>query len=342
MISRCTRRVLLRRLVASLLVLLPSRRLALSDKESAPLPPALPQEAAVAAPSPAGLQSLLGPCPRVKVVGVGGAGGTIVARLLEKGIPGAEFCVADTNVRSEMYLEGQRGILLGPNLTRGLATGGCLERGAQAAAESAGELRAALAGADLALIVAGLGGGTGGGAGPVVTQLAREAGATTVALVTLPFAFEGRRRAAKAAEGLDALSATADTVIVVTYEALSSALRSHTLAKAFRALDDLVAGSARGLVEPLTIPGLICVHFDDFRRLLSRGGMARLGVAQAEGLQSGQRAVWDAVASPLCSGAPFVRPRASSSACVRGSTWMYGMLPRPARLSPRPPLPTPR
>ncbi len=290
MASRCTRRAFLRRSGQALAGVALWRLFGPSAVESAAATPAPPAPLRASCP------------PGVKVVGVGGAGVHAVARMLEQGVAGAEVCFADTNVQPAFYLPGTRSLLLGPHLARGLGAGGLIGRGEAAALESAAELRAMLAGAEMAVIVAGLGGGSGGGAGPVVARLAREAGAAVVALVTMPFYFEGRRRHEQAETGLEALLAAADAVIAIPADALIASHGHSPLSAVFCALDDVVRRAARSLIELVAAPGLICVDADSLRAVLASGGAGRMGLGQAEGLGAPRRAVEDALRSPFLAG----------------------------------------
>jgi len=240
--------------------------------------------------------------PLVRVIAIGGAGVHAVARMVEQGITGAGFCFADTNVQPAFYLPGTHSLLLGPDLARGLGSGGKMGLGQAAALASEPDLRAMLAGTELAVLVAGLGGGTGGGAGPVIARLAREAGATTVALVTMPFYFEGRRRHESALAGLEALQAAAGAVLVLPADGLIPTHRHSPLLAIFQALDGLLWQATRSLVELVTVPGPICVDPDSLRLVLSGAGPGRLGLGQAGGAHAARRAAVAALASPFLCG----------------------------------------
>ncbi len=291
MAAHCTRREFLRRSMRALAAAGLWRVFGIAPAASAPTStPTTPHSLA------------MDPPPAVLVIGVGHAGGQAITRMARQGIAGAALCVADTNVCPALYLPATRHILLGPHLARGLGAGGYMEHGAAAAEASTAELRSALAGAELALIVAGMGGGTGGGAAPVVARLAREAGALAVALVTMPFKFEGRRRQANALAGVATLRAAAGAVIAVPCDGILPTHHHRSLSAGFAALDDLLSRAARSLVETLTVPGLIGVDPQMLQPALGQPGYCRLGVGQAAGQDGGRRAAEAALASPFLGG----------------------------------------
>ena len=282
------RRTFLWRAAASVLALLAGRDLAAL---------AAPGGEGVSCPPTGSTPLSFDGTPQVRIVGMGGAGANVVAQLAAAGVPGATLAVADTNVCPELYIPGVPSLLLGPCMARGLGAGGSLDRGAKAAEESAKGLAELVAGTDLVLILAGLGGGTGGGAAPVLARLAREAGADVFALVTLPFGFDGRRRLQTAVAALTALREAVPVTIALPYQALFATLAAYTVCRAFAALDDLLAATARDLVEPLSTPSLICLDHRDCLAVLA-GGWCSLGWGRAAGEGSGIRAAQAALAHP--------------------------------------------
>ncbi|WP_167857339.1 cell division protein FtsZ [Candidatus Chloroploca mongolica] len=240
---------------------------------------------------------------RIRVIGVGGAGGNVINCLVKHRMAAIDTLAANTDRQA---LSGGRAgglICLGENLTRGLGAGGNPEVGRHAAEESLKALTAALRGADMVFIAAGMGGGTGTGAAPIVAEVARELGALTVALVTRPFSFEGRRRARTAEEGLEALRAVADTVIVVPNDRLLQvAGRSTTVRESFSMADAVLRHGVQGIADLVTNHGLINVDFADVRAIMSEAGPALLGIGSAQGADRAVEAARRAMACPLLEG----------------------------------------
>ncbi|HOG45091.1 MAG TPA: hypothetical protein PLJ35_10290 [Anaerolineae bacterium] len=262
--------------------------------------------------------------PQAVIIGVGGAGAKAISLLAARGVAGARLCVAECDVAAALQAPGAQRVLLGPQVARGLGAGGLVGRGEACALASAPELRDVLGGVGLALLVAGLGGGSGGGAGSVIARLAREAGAITIALVTLPFGFEGRRRWANAQAGLAALRSEADAVVAIPCDGLLPAHRDKSIMAAFQALDGLLSRAARSLVETVTVPGLIGIDPADLRYILRHEGCVRLGHGEASGHNAAVRAATAALASPFLGGpiatAPgiFVAVRGGEALTVGG------------------------
>jgi len=236
----------------------------------------------------------------IKVLGVGGAGSNAVDRMIQFGIPGVEFIAANTDAQALSLSEAPVKIQLGVQLTRGLGAGGDPTLGARAAEESAAAIRDALAGADMVFIAAGMGGGTGTGAAPVVARLAREVGALTVAVVTEPFSFEGKRRRQAAEAGIQRLRQAVDTLIVVPNDRLLQVI-SHTVSLdiAFRIVDDVLRQGVQGVSELVTTPGLINVDFSDVRAIMAMRGKALMSIGQGRGERKAVDAAQMAVQSPL-------------------------------------------
>ncbi len=235
----------------------------------------------------------------IKVVGVGGAGGNAVEHMINSGVKGVEFVVANTDAQSLARCTASTRIQLG---TSGLGAGAKPEAGQAAAIEQRDAIRAALSGANMVFITAGMGGGTGTGAAPVVAEVAKEMGILTVAVVTKPFQFEGKRiRVAEA--GLELLSQNVDSLIVILNERLMEVLGDDvSMRDAFKAADDVLHNAVAGIAEIINCPGLVNVDFEDVRTVMSEMGMAMMGSAFASGVDRARLAAEQAVASPLLEG----------------------------------------
>jgi cell division protein FtsZ len=236
----------------------------------------------------------------IKVIGVGGGGGNAVDHMLAANIDGVEFIVANTDAQA-LKKSGARTVLqLGANLTKGLGAGSDPAIGRQAAVEDRERIAEALAGADMVFITAGMGGGTGTGAAPVVAQVARDNSILTVAVVTKPFPFEGRKRMAIAEQGIKELAEYVDSIITIPNEKLLSVVgKGASLLEAFSQANAVLQGAVQGIAELITRPGLINVDFADVRTVMSEMGMAMMGTATASGEHRAQDAARAAVASPL-------------------------------------------
>jgi len=239
--------------------------------------------------------------PRIRVVGVGGAGVNAVNRMVEAEVEGVEFLAVNTDQQSLQQSTADVTLHIGAELTRGLGSGSDAAVGRQAAMEDYDRIKALLKGSDMIFITAGAGGGTGTGAAPVVARIAREVGALTVAIVTKPFGFEGTRRAEQADHGVQTLAEEVDTLIVVPNNRLLSVLDKQTaMVEAFRVADDVLRQGVQGISDLVTLPGLINLDFADVRTIMSDAGAALLGIGMGVGGE--QRAVdaaMQAVASPL-------------------------------------------
>ncbi|MEO8998829.1 MAG: cell division protein FtsZ [Rhodanobacter sp.] len=242
----------------------------------------------------------LAPNAVIKVIGVGGGGGNAVAHMLNANIEGVEFVVANTDAQAMTSCGSKTHLQLGGNVTKGLGAGANPEVGRQAALEDRERIEAMLEGADMVFITAGMGGGTGTGAAPVVAQLAKEKGILTVAVVTKPFPFEGRRRMQVALKGIEDLSQHVDSLITVPNEKLLSVLgRDVTLLNAFKAANDVLQGAVQGIADLITAPGLINVDFADVRTVMSEMGLAMMGSGTARGDDRAQAAAEAAIKNPL-------------------------------------------
>ncbi len=236
----------------------------------------------------------------IKVVGVGGGGGNAVAHMVNSQLDGVEFICANTDAQAIRSAGARHVLQLGSNVTKGLGAGANPEVGRQAALEDRERIVEALTGADMVFITAGMGGGTGTGAAPVVAQLAKEMGILTVAVVTKPFPFEGRRRMQVALKGIEELSGHCDSLITIPNEKLISVLgRDVTMLQAFRAANDVLQGAVRGIADLIVRPGLINVDFADVRTVMSEMGMAMMGSGAARGEERAMEAAEKAVSNPL-------------------------------------------
>jgi cell division protein FtsZ len=236
----------------------------------------------------------------IKVVGVGGGGGNAVQHMVETAIDGVDFICANTDAQHLSSLDVRTLLQLGNSVTKGLGAGANPEVGKQAALEDRDRLQEVLQGSDMVFITAGMGGGTGTGGAPVVAQVAREMGILTVAVVTKPFPFEGKRRMAVAMRGIEELSQHVDSLITIPNEKLLSVLgRQMTLMDAFRVANDVLRGAVQGIAELITRPGYINVDFADVRTVMSEMGMAMMGTGTASGESRARDAAEAAINSPL-------------------------------------------
>ena len=237
---------------------------------------------------------------RIKVIGVGGAGGNAVNRLIEDGLEGVEFMVANTDLQALKNSQASIKIQLGEETARGLGAGGNPEVGKRAALEDTDKLVDALDGADMIFVTAGLGGGTGTGAAPIIGSLATELGALTVAVVTKPFGFEGRRRELYAEQCLAELRGCVDSVITIPNERLlSSVTKAIPFSDAFGLADGILRQAVRGISDIVTLPGLINVDFADVKAIMAGRGIALMGTGTASGENRAIEAVQRAISSPL-------------------------------------------
>ena len=237
---------------------------------------------------------------KIKVVGVGGGGSNAVNRMVEVGLGGVEFIVANTDVQALDYNQAGVKVQIGHKLTKGLGAGADPNIGRQAALEDTDSIIHALSGADMIFVTTGLGGGTGTGAAPVIASLASELGALTIAVITKPFKFEGRKRAMQAEAGLEALRECVDTVITIPNERLLSIIDSKTsLTDAFRMADDVLRQAIQGISDLILVPGLINLDFADVKTIMSGMGVAMMGTGMSEGEGRAMLAAQKAVSSPL-------------------------------------------
>ncbi|MFO0394644.1 MAG: cell division protein FtsZ, partial [Lysobacteraceae bacterium] len=242
----------------------------------------------------------LAPNAVIKVIGVGGGGGNAVAHMVNANVDGVEFVVANTDSQAIKNVGAKLHLQLGANVTKGLGAGANPEVGRQAALEDRERIMNALEGADMVFITAGMGGGTGTGAAPVVAQLAKEMGILTVAVITKPFPFEGRRRMQVALKGIEELASHCDSLITIPNEKLITVLgRDATMVQAFRAANDVLQGAEQGIADLIVRPGLINVDFADVRTVMSEMGMAMMGSGCARGEERAMEAAEKAISNPL-------------------------------------------
>ena len=236
----------------------------------------------------------------IKVIGVGGGGGNAVQHMLTVNIDGVEFICANTDSQALKNSSARTIMQLGGNVTKGLGAGADPEVGRQAALEDRDRLMDVLEGSDMVFITAGMGGGTGTGAAPIVAQVAKEMGILTVAVVTRPFGFEGKKRAQIAEDGISELAQFVDSLITIPNEKLLSVLgRDVSLLNAFGAANDVLLGAVQGIAQLITCPGLINVDFADVRTVMSEMGMAMMGSGKATGEDRAKVAAEAAISSPL-------------------------------------------
>ncbi|MEW6566988.1 MAG: cell division protein FtsZ [Chloroflexota bacterium] len=236
----------------------------------------------------------------IKVLGLGGGGSNAINRMIELGLTGVDFIAANTDRQALASSLAPRQIVLGPRVTRGLGAGGDPRIGASAAMESSREIAAAISGADMVFITAGMGGGTGTGAAPVAAEIARELGAVVVAVVTMPFSFEMTRRAQNAAKGIQLLRPHTHTLITVPNDRLLQVVpQDVSLEVAFRLADDVLRQGVQGIAELVTRAGLINVDFAHVRQLMLQGGGAFMAIGLAEGEDKAQLALHQALHHPL-------------------------------------------
>ncbi|MFO1370981.1 MAG: cell division protein FtsZ [Candidatus Competibacteraceae bacterium] len=236
----------------------------------------------------------------IKVIGVGGGGSNAVQHMLSANIEGVDFICANTDAQALKTCSVPILLQMGANITKGLGAGANPDVGRQAAEEDSDHIREALNGADMVFITAGMGGGTGTGAAPVVAQIAKEMGILTVAVVTKPFPFEGKKRMEVAIRGIRDLGETVDSLITIPNEKLLTVLgKSASLLDAFKAANDVLLGAVQGIAELITRPGMINVDFADVRTVMAEMGMAMMGTGRAVGDGRAREAAEAAIASPL-------------------------------------------
>ena len=236
----------------------------------------------------------------IKVIGVGGGGGNAVHHMINNQVEGVEFICANTDAQALHNLKAKTILQMGSNITKGLGAGANPEIGRQAALEDRDEIAEILSGADMVFITAGMGGGTGTGAAPIVAEVAREMGILTVAIVTRPFPFEGKKRSKIAEEGIQLLTEHVDSLITIPNEKLLDVLgKEATLLEAFKAANDVLLGAVKGIADLIMNPGMINVDFADVKTVMSEMGMAMMGTGAAVGADRAREAAEASIRSPL-------------------------------------------
>jgi cell division protein FtsZ len=247
---------------------------------------------------------------RIKVIGIGGGGSNAVNRMVQVGLDGVEFIVANTDLQALKYNAAPIKLQIGSKLTKGLGAGADPNVGRQAALEDTEKIIQSLDGADMIFVTTGLGGGTGTGAAPVIASLASELGALTVAVVTKPFKFEGKKRLLQAERGLEALRECVDTIITIPNERLLTIIdRTTSLNDAFVTADDVLRQAIQGISDLILVPGLINLDFADVKTIMSGMGFAMMGTGVAEGTDRALDAARRAISSPLLEGASVTGAR---------------------------------
>lgn len=238
---------------------------------------------------------------KIKVIGVGGGGGNVVAHTINEGkVQTVEFIVINTDAQVLLDNPSETKLQIGEKLTRGLGSGGDPEIGMQAAEESREKIKELLVDSDMVFLTSGMGGGTGTGATPIIAQIAKETGALTVAIVTKPFAFEGTRRMVAAEEGIEELEDKVDALIVIPNQRLMDVIdRKTTLREAFQIADSVLSQGVQGISEIITVPGLVNVDFADIKTVMKDAGTALLGIGTGVGENRAQMAARAAISSPL-------------------------------------------
>ncbi len=236
----------------------------------------------------------------IKVIGVGGAGNNAVNRMVDSGIEGVEFVTVNTDKQALLLSKAGTKIQIGEKITRGLGAGANPDIGAQAAEESRAEISEAIKGADMVFVTAGMGGGTGTGAAPIVASIAKEMGILTIAVVTKPFTFEGRKRLTQAERGIESLKGKVDTLVVIPNDKLLQIIdRKTSIVEAFKMADDVLRQGVQGISDLIKVPGLVNLDFADVKTIMLNTGMAHMGIGRASGENRAEDAAKQAIQSPL-------------------------------------------
>ena len=236
----------------------------------------------------------------IRVIGVGGGGSNAVNRMIRAEMMGVEFIALNTDAQALLQSDAPHKIRIGDKITRGLGAGGDAGIGQRAAEDDAEKIGAALEGSDMVFITSGLGGGTGSGAAPVVAEIAKEAGALTIGVVTKPFGFEGARRRLTAEKAAEELKAKVDTLITIPNDRLKDVVQKNTsILDAFRVVDDVLRQGVQGISDIITVPGLINLDFADVRTVMKDAGSALMGIGKASGDDRAVSAARQAISSPL-------------------------------------------
>tara|TARA_Y100000310_G_scaffold280126_1_gene299640 strand:- start:64 stop:1173 length:1110 start_codon:yes stop_codon:yes gene_type:complete len=236
---------------------------------------------------------------RIKVVGIGGAGGNTVSRMREIGIKGGEIISINTDAQDLLYSNADKKILIGREISKGLGAGSNPRIGAEAAREQTQDIKKALANPDMVFITCGLGGGTGSGAAPVIAEIAKKLGALTIGVVTLPFTVEGRKRIENSMEALEKLESIVDTLIVIPNDKLLELAPDLPLPTAFKVADEILTNAVKGITELVTRSGLVNLDFADVKAIMANGGVSLIGMGESDSNQRAQEAVEKAINNPL-------------------------------------------
>lgn len=235
----------------------------------------------------------------IKVIGVGGAGNNAVNRMIEAGVQGVDFYVANTDAQVLAASKAKNRIILGKELSKGLGAGANPEIGQQAAIESESEIKKALEGADMVFVAAGMGGGTGTGAAHIIARIAKESGALTIAIITKPFKFEGRQRNSHAAMGIEKLRKQVDAIIIISNDKLLHVIGNIPLKDSFREADNILRQGVQTITDLIAVPALINLDFADVRTILQNKGSALFGIGMGKGENKAKESALKAISSPL-------------------------------------------
>ena len=236
---------------------------------------------------------------KIKIIGVGGGGGNSLSRMKEIGIKGGEFIAINTDAQDLLYSNADQKILIGKELTKGLGAGSNPKIGGEAAKESEQEISKKIAGADLIFVTCCLGGGTGTGAAPVVSSLAKQQGALTIGIVTLPFTIEGRKRVENSMEGLEKMESVVDTLIVIPNDKLLEFAPGLPLQTAFKISDEILTNAVKGVTELVTTSGLVNLDFADIKSVMLDGGVSLIGMGESDAEERAKESVQKAIQNPL-------------------------------------------
>lgn len=236
---------------------------------------------------------------RIKVVGVGGAGGNTISRMREVGIKGGEIIAINTDAQDLLYVNADKKILIGREISKGLGAGSNPRIGAEAAKEQSAEIKKKLENSDMVFITCGLGGGTGTGAAPVVAELAKKQGALTIGVVTLPFNVEGQKRLENAHDGLERMESIVDTLILIPNDKLLELAPDLPLPTAFKVADEILTNAVKGITELVTRSGLVNLDFADVKAVMSNGGVSLIGLGESDSNDRATEAVDAAINNPL-------------------------------------------
>ncbi|MCX6749957.1 MAG: cell division protein FtsZ, partial [Candidatus Pacearchaeota archaeon] len=236
---------------------------------------------------------------KIKIMGIGGGGGNSLSRMREIGIKGGELIAINTDAQDLLYANADQKILIGRELTQGLGAGSNPQIGQEAAKESESEIKKRITGSDMIFITCGLGGGTGTGAAPVVAAISKKQGALTIAIVTLPFTIEGKKRLENAMNGLERLESIVDTLIVIPNDKLLELAPDLPLQTAFKIADEVLTNAVKGITELVTKTGLVNLDFADVKAVMVNGGVSLIGMGESDSQNRAIEAVEKAINNPL-------------------------------------------